>query len=478
VTISGQTWSSLVAAQWRDNAAPAVIAGGDVWSGTELLERAAGAADILDALGAPAGVPVAALVTSTARAFALAIGATGSGRPLAPLGPRLTIDELARCVRDLAAAVVLAEPEFMDTAREVGEATGARAEVLDVPRRSNRALELDPAPDDFVAILHTSGTTGVPRPVPYRQDRFALRVGVHAPLCELVPGRRFASASPFHHIAGFGNHAVALASGASVIAFPRFTTEAWRHLADVGTTHVLVVPTVIEMLLDDDALDLGTLHTLQYGAAPIHPETLARAMDALPGVRFVNLFGQTEGSPITCLSAEDHVLAARGRTALLSTVGRAVKGVEVRIEGRDAAGVGEICARGAHLFLPDADGWLRTGDVGRMDDEGYVTLVGRRGDKIIRGGENVYPLEVEQTLERHPAVREAAVVGVPDRRWGELVHAFIVPQDATSPPVPEELRRFARESLAGFKVPTDWTFVGALPRNANGKLLRRRLLPA
>ena len=189
-------------------------------SGVELLERAAGAADLLDELGAPDGVPAAALVTSTAPAFALAIGATGSGRPLAPLGPRLTVDELARCVHDLGAAVVLAEPEFIDTAREVGARTGARAAVLEVPGRSERALDLDPAPDALVVILHTSGTTGSPRPVPYRQDRFALRVGVHAPLCELTPGRRFASASPFHHIAGFGNHAVALASGASVIAFP------------------------------------------------------------------------------------------------------------------------------------------------------------------------------------------------------------------------------------------------------------------
>ena len=126
----------------------------------------------------------------------------------------------------------------------------------------------------------------------------------------------------------------------------------------------------------------------------------------------------------------------------------------------------------------DADGWLRTGDLGRLDDEGYLTLVGRRGDKIIRGGENVYPMEVEQTLERHPAVREAAVVGVPDRRWGELVHAFIVPEESTAPPDPEELRRFLRASLAGFKVPTGWTFVAELPRNANGKLLRRQLVPS
>ena len=279
--------------------------------------------------------------------------------------------------------------------------------------------------------------------MPYRQDRFTLRVGVHAPLCELAPGRRSASASPFHHIAGFGNHAVALASGASVIAFPSFTTDAWRALADVGTTHLLVVPTVIEMLLDEDVLDLGTLHTLQYGAAPIHPETLARAMDALPGVRLVNLFGQTEGSPITCLSADDHVLAASGRTELLSTVGRAVDGVELRIEGRDAEGVGEVCARGRHLFLRDADGWLRTGDLGRLDDEGYLTLVGRRGDKIIRGGENVYPMEVEQTLERHPAFARLPSWGARPPLGGAR-DAFIVPEESTAPPDPEELGIRAR----------------------------------
>jgi len=462
--------------QWRANEAPAVIAGGDEWSGTELLERAAGAADRLDGFGAPDGVPVAALVSSTAAAFALAIGATGSGRPLAPLGPRLTVDELAHCVRDLGSTVVLAEPDFADTARDVAVRAGVQPVIYDTPRRSARALDLDPAPDALVVILHTSGTTGSPRAVPYRQDRFALRVGVHAALCELTIGRRFASASPFHHIAGFGNHAVALAAGASVIPFPRFTTVAWRGLAEVGATHVLVVPTVLEMLLAEDALDIGTLHTLQYGAAPIHPETLARTIAALPGVRLVNLFGQTEGSPITCLSAEDHRLVAAGRVELLGTVGRAVAGIELRTEGADDRGVGEICARGAHLFVTDADGWLRTGDMGRVDDEGYLTLVGRRGDKIIRGGENVYPLEVEHVLERHPAVREAAVVGVPDRRWGEVVHAFLVPDDSASPPDLEELRRFARASLAGFKVPSGWTFVAELPRNANGKLLRRHLV--
>ena len=121
------------------------------------------------------------------------------------------------------------------------------------------------------------------------------------------------------------------------------------------------------------------------------------------------------------------------------------------------------------------DGWLHTGDLGRIDGDGYLFLSGRRGDKIIRGGENIYPLEIEQILEQHPGVREAAVVGLPDRRWGEVVQAVIVPTDPDHAPTVEELRGHVRASLAGFKVPSGWSFAAALPRNASGKLLRRRL---
>jgi acyl-CoA synthetase (AMP-forming)/AMP-acid ligase II len=118
---------------------------------------------------------------------------------------------------------------------------------------------------------------------------------------------------------------------------------------------------------------------------------------------------------------------------------------------------------------------LRTGDLGHFDEEGYLFLAGRLGDAIIRGGENVHPLEVEQVLEEHPGVREAAVVGVPDRRWGEVVMAFVVPIDPARPPDVTDLRTHARARLAGFKVPTEWTFADALPRSATGKLLRRDL---
>jgi acyl-CoA synthetase (AMP-forming)/AMP-acid ligase II len=303
-------------------------------------------------------------------------------------------------------------------------------------------------------------------------------VRVNAALCAIGPDAICATGSPFHHIAGLGTYAVALAAGAAVAPLPHFTIDTWTRLGALGVTHSLTVPTMLEVLLDAGALAFPSLRLLQYGAAPIHPDTLRRTMDAAPGVDLVNLFGQTEGSPITCLGAADHRrIASEGRVDLLGSVGRAVPGVEVWIDAPDRRGVGEIAARGRHLMRTDANGVLRTGDLGRFDEDGYLFLAGRLGDAIIRGGENVHPLEVEHALEEHPGVREAAVVGVPDRRWGEVVTAIVVPVDPAHPPDVAELRTHARARLAGFKVPTEWTFADALPRSATGKLLRRDLRP-
>ncbi len=301
------------------------------------------------------------------------------------------------------------------------------------------------------------------------------RCRLNATLQQLGPGSVFATASPFHHIAGLGNIMVALAAGASTVAVPRFTVEAWQELESLGVTHALAVPTMVEMLLRQGALPLQTLKIMQYGASPIHPDTLRMAMAQLPGADFLSLYGQTEGSPITWLSPEDHRLAAAGREELLPSVGRAAPGVEVRIWHPDGSGAGEVIARADHLFAASPDGWLRTGDLGRIDGDGYLYLIGRRGDMIIRGGENVYPMEVENRLLEHPQVADAAVIGVPDRLLGEVIKAFVVPADPADPPASEELRVFARAALAGFKVPAQWEFVPSLPRNATGKLLRRHL---
>jgi len=475
-TSRAETWSSRLGI-WRDSDAAAVLASGTSWSGAELLARAAGAASVLRSISAPGPVP--ALLTASPTSFAFMIAGAECARPLAPLGPRLTAAELIPCLIGLEASVLLTEAEFLPVAGEIATVTGAEVVVIEEPATSDDQLELDPDPLSTAFILHTSGTTGVAKAVTYRQDRLALRTRISAGLCGFEPGAVYASASPFHHIGGFGNHAVALASGATLVPLPRFTVESWRALADLGVTHALTVPTMLEMLLDAGVLALPDLEVLQYGASPIHPDTLRRTLAAIPAVRLVNLFSQTEGGPITCLTPEDHrQIAHEGRDDLLRSVGRPAAGVELRIEDPGADGVGEVVARAAHFFAPSADGWLHTGDLGHLDPEGYLFLAGRRGDKIIRGGENIYPVEVERVLEAHSAVREAAVIGIPDQRWGEVVAAVIVAADAEHLPDTELLRAHARSQLAGFKIPTRWAFASSLPRNISGKLLRRELSAA
>ena len=474
------TWSAMLAR--RDPRAPAVMDEEGMWSTAELIERAAGAAAWLDAAGVSSGGPVAALLTTRPGSLALIVAGAGSARPVAPLGPRLTVRELAACVAGLGSKVLVTEAAFAELAGQVGACTGGT--VLVVPEGGferldpGGVLDLAPPPHAVAFVLHTSGTSGLPKAVPVRQDRLAVRVRTNAALVELGPGRIYASASTFHHIAGLGMLAVALGAGASVYCLAAFSVDAWRRLGQVGVTNALLVPTMIETLLDEGALEIETLRLMQYGASPIHPDTLRRTLAVLPGVRLLQIFGQTEGSPIAVLTPDDHRAAAAGREELLATVGRAAPGIELRIEGSRGDGVGEVCARGAHLFRVDDDGWLRTGDLGTLDDDGVLRLVGRIGDRIIRGGENVYPQEIEDVLVQHPAVAEAAAVGVPDQRWGEIVKVFVVPADIDAPPTDGELRAFARSQLAGYKVPTAWEIVARLPRSSQGKVLRRVLRPA
>ncbi len=464
-------WYSAVCGAHQETACSVI--GPDLrWSGPELLRRGSGAAAWMDRHQIPAGVAVPALLQSTGDALALLLGGAATQRPLAPLGPRLTQRELVACVERLRSPILVAQPSFAVLARSVAAAAGCTVAIVSaVPAVTD--LLPSPKPTDAALVLHTSGTTGLPKTVRYRHEHLVSRTRINAGLIGLGPGTTFAAAAPFHHIAGVGNLLVAMAAGATVALIPEFTVDAWRDLGRLGVTHALAVPTMIEMLLRQDALALPALTTLAYGGSPIHPHTLREAMRALPDARFLNLFGQTEGSPLTYLSPGDHRRAAAGRDDLLRSVGRAVPGVELRIQPGPDGAVGEVLARGDHLA--GGHPWLHTGDLGRFDDEGYLFLVAREEERIIRGGENVYPLEVETVLATHPDVLEVAVAGVPDPVYGEAVKAFVVAARADAPPDRETLRRYARASLAGFKVPSAWSFVESLPRNASGKLLRRRL---
>jgi len=472
-----RTWSERVLeALLRDPDAPAIVSSSDrrTWTAATLLGMAAGAIDLLDAHGATPGQYVPALLTTRPVSVAMLLAGAWSQRPLAPLGPRMTERELLGCLERLDGELLLAEPEWADKAEHLAAKTGRRVVILDRLPPGAGPCTLRGKPD-VAFMMHTSGTTGAPKQVAVSETALLRRAEVNGALLQLTPGARLAIAGLFHHVAGLGNIAVALANQTAIVMYPSFSVAAWQDLQALAPTHTVTVPSVIETLLDAAALKLPSLQLLCYGGSPMHPDTMRRIHHAMPDVALVELFGQTEGSPLTVLSPEDHRAALNGQEHLLRSVGRAAPGVQLRINDPGPDGVGEVWARCAHSFLVDADGWQHTGDLGRLVD-GYLYLVGRQGDKIIRGGENVFPVEVEQVLESHPRVLEAAVVGVPDQRLGETIRACIVAADPASPPSTDELRTYCRERLAGFKVPAQWSFTNALPRNAAGKILRRELL--
>jgi len=442
------------------------------WTGAQLLARAGGAAAQLEAAGVTRGRPVIALLESSPRSMAYLVAGVLGDWPPAPLNPRAPLAELGPVAAALGASAVLSEPHVIELAREVAAASGG-VPVLQADDPPEVGRDWRGSAGEVAMVLHTSGTTGQARPVPQLMLPLAYRMAAYCQTSGIGRGDLFSGAAPFHHISGAGMALVALGAGAGVASVPRFTMDSWQWVREVRPSHVLVVPSMIEMLLAAGELDAG-MKTLIYGASPIRPETLIGMLKVLPETELVQIFGQTEVSPVTALTHEDHLAAAGGRPELLRSVGRPVPGVELRIENPDERGVGEVAMRGRHAMRSAADGWHRLGDLGRISD-GLLYLAGRKGDMIIRGGENIHPLEIERVLAGHPAVAEVVVTAAPDRRLGEVPLAVIVPTDPAAPPDPGELRAFAKERLAGFKVPVLWRFAEALPRNSAGKVLRRML---
>jgi acyl-CoA synthetase (AMP-forming)/AMP-acid ligase II len=443
------------------------------WSGRELLDRAGAAARFLARVD-ESGRPIPALVGSSPGSYALALGGAMSGHPIAPLGVRLAVPELVVLLKGLGASMLIADRPNEAPAAEAAQLAGVTSVVFDDFARVEPEF-VPTAPETVVLVLHTSGTTGRPKTVLVRDDAVFHRSRAYQREFGLSQGDLYCSTGGFHHTGGVGMWFVAAACGAGIVPVPRFSVHAWRATGALAPTCGLLVPTMIDQLLEERCLDAVPLRALQYGTSPIHPQSLRKALEVLRGTTFTQAYGQTEGGPLTMLRHEDHLRALRGEPDLLASVGRPPEGVELRLDEVGEDGVGEVVARAKQVFRASSDGWLHTGDLGRLDDDGYLFLRGRMGDTIIRGGENVYPLEVERVLEEHPAVREAGVVGVESRRWGQTIKAVVVPARQEHPPDFSVLEEFARSRLAGFKVPAEWEMTSELPRNAAGKLLRRRL---
>jgi acyl-CoA synthetase (AMP-forming)/AMP-acid ligase II len=344
-------------------------------------------------------------------------------------------------------------------------------------------------------LYFTSGTTGRPKGVMLTHRNLVANSFHKTIACGLRPSDVFLAAAPFFHVAGTAPVLSLVWLGASLVVLPGFdptavldTIDRWR------VTVAMPVPTMLATLVDEQSArprDVSSLRLIGHAGSPITTAAIRRAHATFPRAELAQYYGATETAAIvTCFAhEEDHLDSER-----LGSCGQPVVGVAVDVLGGDggpcAPGeVGDVVVRGPNVTVgywenPAAttaafvDGWYRTGDVGYLDGELYLWLLDRSTDMIVTGGENVYSIEVEEVLGRHPRVIECAVFGVPDERWVEAVHALVVvsPDDAVSATLAEELRDHCRSSIAGYKVPKRIELrTEPLPKSGPGKVQKRRL---
>ena len=459
----------------------------------------------LGTLGVRRGDRIAVMAKNRIEYVALLFAVADLGAVTVPVNWRLGAGEVEYILRDSGATVVVAEPAFAviiesasallpDLRHKIGLDEGLPGwtpfaqMAMATPARHRSSV----TPDDVAIQMYTSGTTGKPKGALLTHRNLTSLTSAWLLDMPLSPrSDRFLQVTPLYHVGAVLMVMSNVAVGSQLMLLPEFAPgPAAEALAERGVTKALFVPAMIRWLLADPGVsgqkfpDLGMI---AYGAAPIPPQLLLDAFDVFD-CDFVQGYGLTETSGvITTLRAEDH---HRGDESRLASAGRAVLCSRVRVvdeEDQEVAPgtIGEIVAQGDNITpgywnMADASadalrgGWFHTGDVGWMDDEGYITIVDRLKDMILVGGENVYPSEAEHALDGHPAVVESAVIGIPHDVWGEQLLALVVLDDGQSV-TDRELIAHCRGQLAQFKCPTLVEFRDTLSRNAAGKLLKAEL---
>lgn len=425
----------------------------------------------------------------------LALAVRRRGACLVSLNWRDQPAELRRGCALVAPAVLIADRPSADAAAELA---GSIPLVVTVDHGQLPFSEVTAEPADVLIaddaddcyLYFTSGATGRPKVVLHSYGRMNQALN-SSNVLGFGPGTRSLIIPPVFHVAGAVWVAQNLLAG-STIVFDSGTSSILELVAEAGVTHALMVPTLIQMVLAEQertGRSTPSLQLIAYGTSPITPSLLATAMTRL-GCSFTQMYGTTEaGGVITSLTTQDH-LAYGGGGDRLRSAGRPLPGIEVKVVDPAtgaALGVGQIGElvvrapwmmrgywhdREATAEVVDADGWLHTHDAAHLDDEGYVYIRGRLDDVIITGGENVHPGEVEEVLAALPGIVSAALVGIPDRHWGEMVAAAVV-SDADGSLTEQDVIDFCRGRLAGYKCPRRVIFVDELPRNATGKVVRR-----
>ena len=487
---------------------PAVTYGDRTWTWADFADRVHRVSAGLLAAGVGRGDRVAFLDKNHPACVEVTLGASAIGAAHAIINWRLAGDELDYTINDSGARVLFVGAELLPAIELIRERLDSVERVIVVTpdggledeyerwldEQAPTEAAVGAVPDDVCLVMYSSGTTGRPKGVMLTHRNLIVHTHNAHEGWEFEPGDKCLVAMPLFHVGGTSYIMFPLHDGVHSIMTRDPEPQALAAAITAGATHAFLVPAVAAGILaaGPDAIALfSKLRLFTYGASPMPPPVLRAAQEAWPDTKFLQVYGMTEmAGVITHLLPAAHEDDEHPERVL--SAGTVLPGAELRVVDpvtlRDVptGQTGELwfrseqCMAGFHN-LPEAtaevitdDGWLRSGDIGRVDDGGYVFVEDRLKDMIITGGENVYSPEVERVLGEHPAVAETAVIGVPDDIWGERVLAIVALKPGESA-TPEAIIEFCRERLAHYKCPTSVEVVDELPRNPTGKILKREL---
>ena len=482
----------------------------------ELVDRIKRLASGLRDQGIQAGDRVAILQTNCTEYIEAYYATATLGAAFVPLNYRAKPPELEYMITAANTKILITGDRYVDVVNQLKPSLSCVEKYVTIETRHDGMLHYDDLieqgspeieeaeveEDDLSILMYTSGTTSLPKGVMLTYGGFTNYVVGTVEMADGTPRGTSLLCAPLYHIAGTMNIMTALWNGRKIAVLRQFDTKEW--LATVQTeqvTHAFIVPTMLKQLIDHpdfSQYDLSSLQNLSYGGAPMAFPVIRKAIDLFPdSTGFVNAFGQTEtNSTLTVLGPEDHKLngtpeEVERNLKRLTSVGLPLPDVEVQVLDEDnkelpANEIGEVVIRtprvmkgyanqeSATAALLDENGWLHTRDMGYIDEDGYVYLVGRKDDIIIRGSENIAPAEIEAVLHAHPAIDEAAIIGAPDEDFGQKIVAFVALKPGQSATA-DEVSAFCKERLASFKKPEEINFIDELPKNPLGKVLKKDL---
>jgi long-chain acyl-CoA synthetase len=469
----------------------AIIDDGRRYTHEELGSRCRRLASVLRAAGAVAGDRVAILAANSAQYIESYIAIPSAGLVIVPLNTRHAEPELVYAIKDAGAKILL-------TDRDPGALCNLVETIIMIPDDYEQMLDTADeailgegiAEDTLAGLFYTGGTTGASKGVMLSHRNLVANSFHFMTVSPPSPDNVTLIMAPLFHAAGSNGVLSGIWSGSCQIPLQVFDPAVALDLIERHhVTQTLGVPAMIAALSElqhMEARDVSSVLQVAHGGSPIATQVVRRAREAFPGAEFIHVYGMTEASPlVTGLRHEEALLDVdRGRSCGQPLIGVQVKIIDEQGNEVPTGKVGELAAKGPNIMLgywqkPEQtaevlqDGWYRSGDVGYIDDEGFVFLVDRAKDMIVSGGENVYCSEVEEILYQHPAVLEAAVFGIPDEDWGEAVHAVVVLREKVTD---VELIAFCRQHIAGYKLPKAVSFSDSeLPKSGPGKVLKREL---